>query len=502
MSGKHGSVGKDSGQGDASGLLPLLAFAFFVLAVKLYLIATYASPIPFGDQWNGEAQTLLRPFMTKQLGWSQLVAPFNEHRILTTRLLDLLLLVINGNVWSPLLEIVVNAFLHVLALTILLLGLVQACPRPYRVIVLVFSAVIFAIPFGIENTLWGFQSQFYFELLFSFCFIWALCLSRPLGLPWWGGIVAAVLAALSLASGPISLLAGVLVLLVRAAKGGGRGLPDLLLGVGVLAFALWIVAIMPVVPGDAGARVASVGDFFMACLTALSWPALPGFALLIYLPFFLFSLRLLRAGAPVEDHAWFVFGIGLWVLGQVAVLGFGRSGADMLASRYMDVFVVGLPLNLACVFINKQGAARAVPPGETVQPPYMPYEQLWLLLVLGFGLALAPRLVHFAGHSRGVEQVELGNVRAYLETGNDDYVLKVAFPAIPFPDPVLLKEQLDSATVRYILPPALIPANASRQNAGVALLLGHTGAVALLSLLAALTSLGVLFSRRKLGAAV
>ena len=52
--------------------------------------------------------------------------------------------------------------------------------------------------FGWENALWGFQSQFYFLLLFS---LLAICLLRnkPLSLPWLGGLFAGICALFTMA---------------------------------------------------------------------------------------------------------------------------------------------------------------------------------------------------------------------------------------------------------------------------------------------------------------
>lgn len=467
-----------------SGVRPLLAFAFFVLAMKLLVLAKFASPLPYGDQWEAEALRLYHPWLAHQLHWSDLFAAQFEHRIFSTRVLDLFLLTINGQVWSPVLQMLANALIHVLALALLVHWLAGALAPTRQSGFLLFCAVMLAMPYGIENILWGFQSQFYFELLFSFCFLRAICVSRPLSPAWWAGLLAGVLAVLSLASGVVALLAGVLVLALRQIKAGHLAWRDMLLA-GVLVLALVLVVLTtPTVAADAGARAGSLGELLLTFIAVLSWPGLPGPGLLIYLPFLLYAVRLLRGpGQPVAGD-WFVFAIGLWVLGQIALLSFGRSGV-IFSSRYMDVFVIGLPLNLACIcrllpgFTADNGRALW---RHTARAGLL----LWCVVVLGFGLPLLSHLTYFGAQVQKIEAVGSYNVRAYLQTANSDFILKASFPNIPDPDPQRLRQQLDDPLIRNILPPELWPANAARQSGLLTALTSHLLLLAVVALVCAI----------------
>ena len=100
--------------------MPCLAFAAFsatLLGAKLWLIGAYGNATPYWDQWDGEAAALYRPLLDGTLGWANLLAPHNEHRIFTMRLIELALLMLNG-IWNPLLEMVVNAVIHTVALAL------------------------------------------------------------------------------------------------------------------------------------------------------------------------------------------------------------------------------------------------------------------------------------------------------------------------------------------------------------------------------------------------
>src|SRR5208337_564107 len=88
----------------------LLALFLTALGAKLWVIQLYGSAVPYWDQWD-EARLFFKPWLEGRLTWSAWFAAHNEHRILFTRLLDVLALWLNRQ-WDPLLQMVVNAFLH------------------------------------------------------------------------------------------------------------------------------------------------------------------------------------------------------------------------------------------------------------------------------------------------------------------------------------------------------------------------------------------------------
>ena len=100
---------------------------------KLWVIGAYGNATPFWDQWPGEASFLYHPLVAGTFDWTRFFEPANEHRIVTTRLLEVGLLKLNG-IWNPLLEMVVNAALHVLTICLLIAFAARTigannCPR-------------------------------------------------------------------------------------------------------------------------------------------------------------------------------------------------------------------------------------------------------------------------------------------------------------------------------------------------------------------------------------
>src|SRR5436190_20770827 len=99
-------------------VLCYLAFSFLFLGFKFAQIHFYGNATPFWDQWDAEAATLYKYWFDGTLNFKYLVENHNEHRILTTRLLALVLIILN-KLWNPLLQMVVNAGLHLMAVLLL-----------------------------------------------------------------------------------------------------------------------------------------------------------------------------------------------------------------------------------------------------------------------------------------------------------------------------------------------------------------------------------------------
>src|SRR5579871_4534700 len=90
-----------------------LAASLFLtgLSAKLALILGHGMGFPYLDQWPGEAEATLLPYLTGKLTVGTLFAPQNEHRIFFTRATELLLLMLNGQ-WDSLLEMTFNAVFY------------------------------------------------------------------------------------------------------------------------------------------------------------------------------------------------------------------------------------------------------------------------------------------------------------------------------------------------------------------------------------------------------
>jgi hypothetical protein len=197
----------------------ILASALVIIGAKLWLIIIYGSETPFWDQWDSEPAFLYKPYLENSLRVSDLFVPHNEHRILFTRILALTLLELNGY-WDTILQMTINAAIHAASIAVLLTLLGRALQAGHVTLLAVFTALLFAIPFGWENSLSGFQSQFYLLLLFTFLCFLTFRGAAAFSARWWLGIALALACFFSLASGAFTLVSIVAPPLHASRKGG------------------------------------------------------------------------------------------------------------------------------------------------------------------------------------------------------------------------------------------------------------------------------------------
>src|SRR5436305_11534640 len=92
-----------------------------ILGLKFLLIGRLGSPTPYFDQW-AEPFDVYFPYLSHALSFDRLIQFHNEHRLLLTRLTALALLILNGT-WDPILQMLVGATVHVVAIGTLLIAL-------------------------------------------------------------------------------------------------------------------------------------------------------------------------------------------------------------------------------------------------------------------------------------------------------------------------------------------------------------------------------------------
>jgi hypothetical protein len=434
--------------------LAILGWMWVLFAAKFWTLNNFAVNTPYWDQWDAEAANLFLPWLSGDLKLSHLVAAHNEHRIFLTRLLALALLALNG-LWSPLLEMTVNAALHVLALTAIALLLARAAGRGLGPAMVALAALVGSVPFGWENTLSGFQSQFYFVLLFSWLAMWLL-LQPAFGRAWWLGIAAGICAYLSLASGVMALAAAAVTLAIQAVlhRAGLRAWS----AVGLL-LALFVLGYVttPRVEAHAALRAANLDQLASAFLTAVAWPLKPGLggALVRNAPVLVLVLQVLLTRRSAGHPAWLIVAAAVWSALQSGALAFGRA-SDVMSSRYQDLHAVGLLTNLAalvaCIELavesdwlaGRRGVAWACGALWVVACASMPNE--------GIGRT---QLVKALEDKNAASVRQHANLLAYLKTGDYAAMAKLSWYSIPYPTADRLAEIVASPLVRGILPASL-----------------------------------------------
>ena len=444
-------------------------FATMLFGIKLWLIGTYGNGTPFWDQWDAEAVGIYKPFLEGTLNWTNLFAPHNEHRIFTTRLMALALLNING-IWNHMLQMVVNAGLHIAALVLCIVLFTRVIGRDYLPALLVFSLVLFGVPYAWENTLSGFQSQFYFVLLFSIACLWFTVTQEPLSARWWVGVACGMLAFLSLASGIFALAAAAIIDLIFYVMGLRKNVKQLL-AVFILAVLFTLGTVQtPSLAYHAHLKTSSIPQFIEALMAILGWPIssnlfsvlilnLPTFVILgwpmasnlfpviiLNLPTFVFVGVMLWKRPPANDSKWFLLALVVWSLGQAVSIAYGRAVGN-LSSRYLDLFAISILVNFVCLILIAQ---------DHIGKKYVWTiigVSVWTITVLfSLGLYAGKRMPAELAEKRDTGLAQEINTRNYLATGDFIHLKDKAYLHVPYPDSKRLASILASPTIRAILP--------------------------------------------------
>jgi len=429
-------------------ILALLATLLLIMAARFYYVETFAIRLPFWDQWDAEGDYLLRPWIEGRLNLRDLWSPHNEHRIFPTRLLSLAIFSLTG-VWDNLIEARVNILLAAcIPLIILLFLMRQKALHGPRWLVLIVIIVQFSLPFSFENLLVGFQSQFYFLIIFTLlAIILAVRYSNSL-LAMAGVLALSWLSVLTMASGLLTPLAAAGVYVLQGFQNREVNWKHVGLVVALAGLSLAGYAILPQIGGNHIYRSRSFSELLTALEYFLSWPMLESWpdAIVLWLPAFVMVPWLLRI-RTLSRADLFMAGCVMWSLAQTIAIAYGRGQAmESVSSRYTELFTIGL-------IGNAWFATRFI---ETLS-------RYWYIAWLG----LVFFYVFITGHDmrHELEMIDLhesyshslkqeSNVRKYLQTGDPSALVKPQFE-IPYPDSIRLRSLLDNPTLRPILPPYL-----------------------------------------------
>jgi hypothetical protein len=438
----------------------LAALFLGTIAGKLLLIHYYPAPVPYEDQWSGEASALYIPFHERCLAWTQMAALHNEHRIFFSRLSALLLLVANG-LWDPQVQQVFNAGLHATTAALLALMLWSAVGRRRIELVAGICALAFALPFAWENTLAGFQSAMYFFVLFSLMALW-FTTDPPGSGRWFLGWVCAFCALFSAAGGPLTALALAAAPLVRAATGlRDRRIIALEIGLAAVLVIAGAALASPPLAHHAVYRAGTVGAFIVSFAGSLAWPwsDVPFMSVFMWLPLtgLLVSTARRRQGLP-EGHV-LLYVLGIWTLLQAAALAYARGvGGQPPAPRYMDLLSLGFVVNaVVCLVVftgQDAGPSRKRRAART-------FVGCWLILsLLGLARLTFESLTVGAFTRRAWMEAYVQNIRVFMETDNAEVLTAKPHPfQVPFNNPAMLVNAwLRHGHVRDILPPVIRPA--------------------------------------------
>ena len=431
-----------------------LGLFLLVFSAKLLLIREYPLTAPYLDQWDGEARAVYSPFGTCGLTWGEMFNLHNEHRVFFTRLLALALLLANGQ-WDPRLQQVVNAWLHSLT-AVLVATIFWVANRRRGLDLIVFTlALACTLPFSWENTLEGFQSAFYFEVLFSLLALWLTTSSRAATVPWCLGWACAVCSLVTAAGGVLVPVAIAGILALRLWRDATRDWRDAMstfaMAVGVLGLGVAIAS--PPLPHHTGFRARTIVEFAGALARNLAWPWVdhPLLSMVLWMPVaVLIVIGFRRKAGPTPLEEW-IAGLGLWVALQTAAVAYGRgAGAPPPAPRYQDFLSLGFVANTMAI-ASGVNLTRA---GTLTRRAAAGALAGWLLAAaVGMG-RLADAAVADLKEWRPRWSAQALNVRRFVVTDDASALASSGPFDFPYPDARSLIPMLRDPYVRRILPPS------------------------------------------------
>ena len=372
---------------------------------------------------------------------------------LPTRLMSLALIWANG-LWDPILQMIVNAAIHVALGVGILMVFDKHLDRGAFAGLAILTVMLVAVPNATENPLVGLQTHFYCVLLFGCSAIFLIAGEYGFSALRILGIAAAALSFLSLASGALVFLAcGGVVIAKRVLRVESGWRPWAFAAVLFACFVL-ALSVTPTIAAHKVFAAHSAREFLIAFLRQASWPIrypLEVSALVVNAPLVMVAWRTLRKPPPSNNIAWVLLALGLWNALQFAALAYGRAAMSE-ASRYLDIRALGLIINFICAaIISDTGRKRLLAASWVVA------------IVIGWAFQTAidvPKQLQ-ERYSTSVQQEK--NVRAFLATGQflpgasgDDL-------SLPYPDAKRLADLLSDERVRRFLPSNLQPAIAGER---------------------------------------
>lgn len=322
---------------------------------RVLYVSHYAAALPFWDQWNAEIGQLFKPITQHRFDWQVLVAPHNEHRILFTRLLSLMLWQGNARVFDNRVECYANVVL-VVAMYAVFTWLLHHRTRSdsAKIVVPALFALVLCLPIDWENFLVGFQSSFYFTGIATLLVFGLLTRERFIWRDWLPACILALAVLFTMASGLFTAVIACALAIWRSLHSPIHRFPW-----PALPFAAIVVLGVAIQTHCASCAMHSDWTAHAAVLRlVLGWPALRPDGLLFLIPWLPFVVTLPRVRKRLQERpaAAFPLALAAWsllVAGSIAI------ARDALATRYAVALVFGLLANaiLACELVQAKAAS-------------------------------------------------------------------------------------------------------------------------------------------------
>ncbi len=424
-----------------------------ILGARLLTIRHIGVSFHFWDSWS-EPWCMFLPFADGNLSWHYLFAPCNEHRIVFTRLLSLGVFQMVGQ-WDNLSSAAVNAVLY--AGVMLGAGVMMWCAagRRHTGAIAVLTLVLGALPFAWENTVWGFQSQFYFLVAFSLLTMWLWTQHEPWSAGWIAGLGTAVCGIFTMGAGitPVFVVAAIMGLRLFKEPARWRSHATTL---GACAVTFAIYKAVAVSQHNYGMLAKSVMQFMIVFGKTMSWPFVEQAWVwpLVWAPLIVLAVVCLWPRQAPTRLDWLLLAIGGWVFVNAVGMGVYRGGFSCgPASRYMDITSLGAYVNAIAVLalMEKTGVWHRVRhAGAAVA--------VWgTVMLCGVADVTSTEMLSRAGNRIDQQQEAKAVMARFLKDDRLLPLLGLRELQLPFPDALSLASWLRCPRVRDILPSSIRP---------------------------------------------
>jgi hypothetical protein len=437
--------------------------ALFVLGARLALMKDRVSWAPYLDQYEGELATVIAPFESGALRWSDFIAPHNDHRIATTRVACLAAFLVNGE-WDNRVLAVANYAVQGLCVAWIALFALSELRGRRAALMVAFALMPSVLVFDWENLVSGFQLQFQF-VIFPSLIALTLIPNAAIGSAGsWAGVAAALFAVVSMGSGFLVLGAAVAGLLVRAWI--ERRLP---LRVSMLMVALTLVAVVAwrtraVFAAHDIFHAHTVGAWLAALLAYGAWPLPPVWwgVIALWAPWLLLVARMLRRrhGSPFKV---FLVSFGVWLILQVLALAWGRAGlVPLVSARYAGMLAWSAVVAVASVAMlcAEPAATHPLRARLSAFAPVFAAVALATILVWRSREVYAPYLDTFVQQTHEHE----ARLAEFMRADDPSVFSSVDFPHTPYPVALRLVSLLRTPAIRDALPAPLQRERFRRSN--------------------------------------
>ena len=323
---------------------------------QFVFIVKNAVNVPFLDEW--EAVNKGGIIVNQTI--SQLFAQHNEHRIVTTKLLTLMLYYFDD--WNLITHQAINFVIYGLLVSALAYIVKKSVPEMPTWILLCF--VLFTLTdVSRENHAWGFQSQFHFALLFLFLSVWFLFNKKQAWGKILGGAIFSVLSIYSFSSGVVESLVVLFgysvfkLIRIRLESAKKREILQLALVLLIICGAIGFYFVGYIKPEHHPAYTLPYQKLFWTYfLNLLSGGfgykvdnILPGCIIFFFVIIPLIAV-IKQNGYKLSTGKWVIVISTLAILGSLVSITMGRAEfgkGHSKASRYSEITVMLIPLSVA-----------------------------------------------------------------------------------------------------------------------------------------------------------